>query len=383
LWLFFGWPLSLYINVISGLQRLDLVNTMRVITSTLSLGGGIVILLLSGGLHAFLLWTAGVALVSVVLHIAVCRRLLPGLRLTPKVSWAVVRKIWRFSLDVNLISILAIIYTQTDRILIGWLLPLRVLGYYNAAYNLTKGVGTIQYFLTSAILPSLAADHGAGREDSLRARYRKYSQVLNYFIALPAFALVFFGAELLRALTTVDTAEGAHAALILLAIGFLLNSASSAPYILSLATGHTQIPLQVNLLALVFYLPGLYLFVDRWGIGGAGLAWALLNLYYLGAMLPRTQKRIMRASALGWLRRDFLPFAILGVGSFWAGRALVALVRTEFAHFDLIALGLSAMVYAALGFLFLDKALRGEIRNLPGQLLGILKPYRMRGTDPS
>ena len=49
-WVVFYWPATLYNSILTGLQRLDVVNVVRVLTVTLVQGGGIVILLVHGGL---------------------------------------------------------------------------------------------------------------------------------------------------------------------------------------------------------------------------------------------------------------------------------------------------------------------------------------------
>ena len=52
-------PLNIYVGTLSGLQRLDMVNLLRVISVTTAQLGGIVILLLWHDLYVFLMWLAG------------------------------------------------------------------------------------------------------------------------------------------------------------------------------------------------------------------------------------------------------------------------------------------------------------------------------------
>ena len=377
-WVAFTWPVTLYASVLSGLQRLEVVNALRVLTNTINLGGGVIVLLVSGDLHVFLMWMAVNAFLAVSLHVMVCRRLLPGISLGLHFSPEAIKRIWRFSLDMNVTSALGILYTQSDRILIGNLLSLKALGYYNAAYNLTKGIGTVQGFFGSAILPTLASDYSLGQKDALRTRYSKYAQFLVYLAALPTSVLVFFGHDLLLIWTTPETAAGAYRALGILAVGFLLNAAMSAPYVLSIATGHTRIPLLVNVIAVPFYLPGLYFLIVRYGIDGAALAWPLLNLYYVATFLPLTQRKIVKARVTVWFCKNLLPF--LGLGSlFWIGRTAISTLQLNESPSSIWAACVSSTVgYLALGYLFLDSAIRKDIQSAFRRIRVALKQHWVR-----
>jgi O-antigen/teichoic acid export membrane protein len=367
-WVAFGWPVALYTSVLTGLQRLDVVNVLRILATTLNLGGGIIVLVVSGRLDLFLGWMGFSALVTVLLHMAMCKRLLPELTLEPGIFPGVIKRIWRFSLDMNLISILTVLYMQTDRLLISKLMPLSALGYYNTAYNVTKGINIVQGFFNSAVLPALASDYSRGEKQALQAHYEKYAQVLVYLIGLPSFALVFWGHDILQVWTTPEAANNSHRVLALLAVGFLLNAAMSAPYILSVATGYTRSLLKVNLMAVPFYFPALYLLIRRYGIEGAGLAWLLLNLYYLALFVPLVQRQLMGGGTVVWLGRNWLPFFGLGM-LYWVGRyvALTLPANERLGMWSIFVV--CALGYAGFGFLFLGRDIRESVWSFLRRLL--------------
>jgi len=367
-WVVFSWPVALYTSVLTGLQRLDVVNVLRVLTTTLNLGGGIIVLIVSGRLNLFLGWMGFSAFVTVLLYMVMCKRLLPELTLKPVISSSVIKRIWRFSLDMNLISVLTVLYTQTDRLLISKLMPLSALGYYNTAYNVTKGISIVQGFFSSAVLPALASDYSRGQQQALQVHYEKYARVLVYLIGLPSFALVFWGRDILQVWTTPEVANNSYRVLALLAVGFLLNAAMSAPYILSVATGYTRLLLKVNLMAVPFYFPALYLLIRWYGIEGAGLVWLLLNLYYLALFVPLVQRQLMGGGTLAWLGRSWLPFFGLGM-LYWVGRcAALALPANEGLVMWAICVA-CALGYAGFGFLFLGRDVREDAWGLLRRLL--------------
>lgn len=365
------WPVSMYSGVISGLQQMAALNLLRASLATLRLAGGIIILLLWRSFIPFLLWQAVSALLEVGLYAVTCLHFLPGMSFRPHISLDVLKHIWHFSLDINLISILAIVFTQTDRLIISKLLSLQALGYYSLVYNASFGLSVIQNFITSAVFPALAADYSFGRMGALASRYNKATQILVYLLTLPACAFVFYGHDLLRLLVSLETAQQASRVLGLLALGFLLNASVSVCYTLAVATGHTQLPLAVNIAAFLIYLPGLYFLIVKLGILGAALAWFLLNLYYLFTLLPLVQKRVMQASIAVWLTKNLLPFLLAGFLSLGAGWAIVRGLeaQNEIAVWSIYLM--AAGIYTALGFIFLDSALRQDILQVFRKLISI------------
>ena len=377
-WVVFYWPATLYNSILTGLQRLDVVNVVRVLTVTLVQGGGIVILLVHGGLQEFLIWIAVATCVSTVALILVCTRFSPWMSVVPRFSAEVVKRVWRFSLDINVITILAIIFTQLDRILIGRLLPLRMLGYYTLAYSLARGISVIQEFISSAMLPNLASIHARRSFEILHANYSKYSQALVYITTLPALLLIFYGPEVLGIWATPEAMEVAGPTLQLLAAGFLLNAAMSAPYTVSVAVGYTRTLLIVNLVAVIPYVVVLYYLILYAGILGAGVSWVLLGSYYFVAFLPLTERRIFNRTPFSWIKNNFAPFLLIGMVLFLIGRALLPISGLDPIISMIIGGGLIMLVYLLLGYRVLDPSLQGVIRSLPGLVRAVVLSPRKR-----
>ena len=373
IWLALTWPTALYTSVLGGVQRLDIVNGLRVVTVTVSQGGGVVVLLLWRDLEVFLFWMAGVALLSVILYAVACRKIAPWVSLRLRPSLAVIRRVWRFSLDVNLITVLAIVYTQLDRLVIGRVLPLRMLGFYNVAYSLTKGVGTVQSFLNSAVLPALSSDYARGQQETLRARYGKFSQALVYLTVLPGLVLLFYAPEVIGVWASAEAATEASRAAQILAVGFVLSAAMSAPYTLAVATAHTRLPLLVNALGVVFYVPALWFLVLQWGLEGAAAAWLGLNVYYVLLFLPLVEVRILGSPPFQWIGRNVIPFVVAGMALFWTARGLIGGVMGVSWLASLVACLASMAAYAVAGYFLLTPTLRSDFRSLPALASSLLR----------
>jgi O-antigen/teichoic acid export membrane protein len=355
------WPVSFLSSVLIGCGRFDILNLLKAGAATFGLLGGSLVILSSENLVVFAAWMVLAAFVEVMLYLVACFRLVPRLTLRPRVSRRSLAKISDFARDVSLISILAIVVTQSDRLLLSRLAPIETLGYYSLAYNVLLGLTLAQGFITSALFPSFAAKQHSGARDELVSDFNWATQGLVYIYTLPIGALTFFGYDILRIWTSAETATNAAQILSILAPGFLLNASLSIAYTLAVATGNTRIVIRANLMALVFFLPILFLAIVRWGGVGAAGAWLLLNLLYFVTLLPPVQEHIAGQSTRSWLRQNLLPFLVLGVLSFGIGRSAITLARW---HGDLaiwFVLAVSALMYGLGGLWLLNPALRRQV----------------------
>lgn len=361
------WPVALYAGVLSGLQRMDLLNWVKGAAVTLRLGGGLLLLLLVPSLLAFLAWfTAGAAL-ELLACALLSHKLLPGLSLHPKFSAAAVTRVWRFSAAMNLIAIISVLLTQADRLVVSNLLGLEALGYYSLAYNTAVGVSLIHIAVNNASLPAFAAAHGLRDHAQLLLQQGKASQVIAYTVMLPCFALLFYGHDILRLWVGLREADAAYAPLVLLVAGFLLIALVSTSHIVAVACGRPGLTLKVNLVAVVFYFPALYLGTRDYGMVGAAASWLLLNVYYVFTLVPLVQRLLLRESFAGWLERNVVRFVLLGLASFSATRLALSVYASDALAPALLALVLACGVYMVAGYFLLSRPLRRDLLELIGR----------------
>ncbi len=352
------WPVAFYAGVLTGLQRLDVLNLIKIAVTVLRLGGGIAVLLAWPQLAALLIWLLIVATLEVVLMAVACRRLLPAIGRVPRLEAAALARIWRYAAAVNLIAVQSIIITQADRLLLGRLTSREELGNYAIAYNLAMGISLIQGFVTAALMPALSADASAGRWDELRLRFEKGTQVLLFATALPAGMLMFFSAQLLAFFLPAEVVAGAAPIMTWLAVGFLLSVVSAMPFVLALAVGRTRPALITNSVVPLLYLPALWLLIEHHGGLGCAWGWAGLGLVYTIAFPPLVLGPVLGCRTLPWLARCVLPFAMLSVSIFATARMFVvwSSVTNPVAVAAILAAG--ALAFLICGFHCLDAGMR-------------------------
>ncbi len=354
----FNHPVLLYLGLITGLQRLDIGNMVKAGVTTAYLGGGIILLMLTSSMTLYMIWNAATSIGGVVIYAIVAQRLVKGRSLRPHFSLDAVRGVWRVSLQLGLNAAFAIVFTQSDRVLISRLLPVKQLGFYVAAYTIITGISLLQGFITTAVMPALAADYGRGDLITMRVRYYKLTQLLVYLIGSFACVGIFYGRDLLMLWTTPETAAGAYRALSLLVFGTLLNASMTSAYIICVVTDNVRFATRVNIGIVWLYIPVLYLLTSTLGIEGAALTYVLLNVYYVATFAIMVQRYILKDRLMVWFTQTLMPIFVLGliflIGYLLAQQFENLLLRGAIYFANVV-------IYLVLGFGFLDPSLKNSI----------------------
>jgi O-antigen/teichoic acid export membrane protein len=187
--------------------------------------------------------------------------------------------------------------------------------------------------------------------------------VIIYLYAMPFSLLAVFGEPVLDLLLSPEAARSASGVLALLAIGFLFNALAAVPYALSIAGGLSRLPMIINAVSLAWYLPALILGVVAFGPAGAAAAWLALNVSYVFTLIPAAQRRLLGGGTLAWIRSAFLPFPVAGLLAFGLARLLIGLRGPQDPTLWL-AIVVSGLLYAAVGFRLLSPRVRAHARQL-------------------
>ncbi|MBD3812296.1 MAG: oligosaccharide flippase family protein [Betaproteobacteria bacterium] len=354
------WPVAFYTGVIGGLQRMDVLNMVKAGVQTLRLVGGVVVLFFAPDLVAFLVWFAISAAVELLAYAALTYRLLPTLRLWPYFSLASFKDIWKYSAAMNVIALTALVLSQADRLAVTKFLSLEALGYYSIAYNASVAISLVQGAINNATFPAFSYSFSSGQRIDLLSRYGKASQLMGFVVALPCFALVFFGHEILQLWINARVADQVALTMAWLALGFFFNAVISNAHMAAMACGQPSLPLKVNLLAPVLYIPALYWLVPQYGTNGAAAAYACLNVYYVLTLVPMVQAQVLKQKMGMWLRANLLPFVLTGVGTFGCAKILALVIQPGW--YTLAVGALASVMYVVVAWPFLSDELRTDLK---------------------
>jgi O-antigen/teichoic acid export membrane protein len=161
----------------------------------------------------------------------------------------------------------------------------------------------------ASVFPRMSSLFFQKKYQLLSELYHKATQATQIIIAPLACILVFFSYEMLLIWTQSETvALNTHAALTILSVSVLFNTALQTHYILQFACGLTWIPLVCNFFSSIILAPIIYYSILKFGISGAGLSWLLLNVMYFFIIPKITHSYILKNDHYKWIFNDTLYF---------------------------------------------------------------------------
>ena len=258
-------------------------------------------------------------------------------------------------------SVLAMVHSQSDKLLLSKLMPIGALGTYGFVATLVAGVARVTASIMQAAFPAFSHLHAQLDHAGLIRQYRKV-QALTVAMTPPMFAaLVFAGMPVLTYVFDAGVARSLMAPLVLLSIGSYMNATLSTPYTLSVAVGRPQIAVRQNLLALVIVLPVAVVLVYRFGLVGAAASWVVYHLFAYAYGLPRICRECLRQPVRGSYAHVLRAFGLIAATY---GVAFVLAARSN----TIILIGaylLATLAYLAASYALAPREIREAVRRTP------------------
>lgn len=345
----FRWPVPLYSGALMGLQRQASLNAVLALAATVQWGGAAMILwLVSPTIHAFFLWQAFSSLLQIAgLWLLIWRAL--G-REAARFDGALLRGIARFSIGIASITVLSVLLTQFDKMLLSRLLPLDAFGLYSVAGSIAAVFTIVASAVYGAVFPAISRLVAQGDEPAIGRLYHTAAQALSVLLFPAGWTIILFADPLLQLFVgKAARVAGSPTVLQLLVFGNLLLGIMLLPLALQLANGWTRLSLVKNVIAVALFLPAMWLMATRYGAIGAASIWVLLTTGYVLFEVPVMHARLLRTDKWSWYGADVAAPA----GAAFIGAAMVRLLAgsghaplvelTAAAVAGLLALGLAIM----------------------------------------
>ncbi len=293
---------GIYRGAILGLQRQVFFNVVNAVLSTVRAVGAIAVLVwISPTIEAFFIWQGLVSIVSIAVLSTAAHGSLPEAPQPARFSRQALMDIRQFAGGMMVATILAILLTQVDKVLLSKLISLEDFGYYTLAGTVVTTIGMLIAPITQAFYPRFTALVANGGHQELVQTYHRSAQLVTVLAAPVALMLVFFGKELLVLwMGNVVLANEVAPILALLAAGTLLNGLMHIPYMLQLAHGWSGLAARVNLVAVVVLVPAILWVTPRYGVLGAAWVWVLLNAGYVLIGIHFMYRRLLSDQKWTW-----------------------------------------------------------------------------------
>ncbi|MBN1877085.1 MAG: oligosaccharide flippase family protein [Anaerolineae bacterium] len=343
------WPISLYSGGLRGMQQQVTLNMINVGTAAVRGIGAILILrFISPTIQAFFIWQAFTSTVQTLALAVALWRGLPSALSSARFDLDLLKSIWRFAAGMSGISVLSLILTQLDKVILSKVLPLEMFGYYTLASTVASNLLIVAYPVNYAVFPRFSQLVSQGDEESLKKLYHLSCQLSSVLVLPAAIVLSLFAPEILL-LWTGDPATAANTAPLvgLLTIGTALNGLMGLPYLLQLAYGWTKLTLYTNGIAILFMVPLMLGLTSRYGAWGGAAVWVILNSGYVLIELPLMHRRLLRGEQWRWYFED--------VGLPMVGSLCVVALGKWILQTDMLPLG-TFLVLALIALLSLGAA---------------------------
>ena len=351
---------GVYRSALVGLQQQVLYNVIASVMATVrGLGAVAVLRWVSPSLNAFIFWQAVVSIITVAILVPLVYCKIPKSVRSGRFSFHALGKIRDFAGGVLGMTVLSMLLTQVDKIMLSKLLSLSEFGYYILA-STTAGVTSVLLGpITQAFFPRLCELHARGDRVKLAETFHHGAQLVTIMIGSSAIVLIMLSETFLRLWTHDEQLATLVAPLLaLLVLGNLLNSLMWIPIQIQLAFGWTSLIIRANILLVIVIVPAILLVTPRFGAIGAAWIWVILNASYVIFGMHFICRRLLKEEKWGWYFQDVL----FPIGACLAG-VVTTLMFFDPAERGLIAELAKLILAASAGFIAAILA-AGRIRKL-------------------
>ena len=302
------WPLSFYSSGLTGLQHHVILNVVTVSISTLrSVGAVAVLWLISPTIQAFFLWQIVVSAIHTFLMVAIFWRKLPKSESRPVFQKQLLHGIWKFAAGTGAITIMSIILTQLDKVILSKMLTLEMFGYYTLAGIIAMSPFRFSWPIFSGIYPRFTQLVSIHDLKQLKDLYHKGCQFMAVLILPFAVVIAFFSNEIILLWSQNQiTAEKTHLLVSILICGTVLNVLMHLPHAMQLAFGWTKLLFYKNLLYVIVLVPLIIYMTTYYGALGAAIVWLVLNASSFLLEIPIMHRRLLHKEKWQWYWQDVL-----------------------------------------------------------------------------
>lgn len=302
---------SLYNGGLTGLQKQVLSNSLGVSYSIFRSVIGLFIVFLVPDLYIYFYWN----IFSSIVYVVSTRYFLWKSIKTndlPKFEYYLFKKIWRFAAGMMLMTIIAVLNSQVDKLFVGKLLSLKEFAY----YSLGSFLGQLPLLLTMpivvAILPKMTQLAENKYKNDLRKMYHGYSFIIAAIACAVGVVFVLYTKNLVFLwVGSVEIMNNVNIVAKTLVIGGMFLTFQFMPFYLSIANGHNKTSIKFGLAGLFLVIPAIYIFVSLYGLSGAGIPWAILNISFFIIFGVKLTNKFLKGETKKWFFYDiFLPLSV-------------------------------------------------------------------------
>lgn len=304
------WITSLYGGIVSGLERQVWLNSFEILSNTFRFVLIIFPLEIYGPkIEVFFVYQILVSIFELIVINLFVYKNLENTKAKITYSFDVLKKIYKFSFAIAFGSIVWVIVTQIDKLVLSKYISLEEYGYFSLAIVIANGVFVLGNAISSAIMPRMTIYSEQKKYLELEKLYFLAIEIVLLIVVPITSILVFYGEEVLY-LWTKDLVAAKNASEILkwYVLGNAMVSMGAFAYYLQYAKGDLILHLKGNIIYAIMLIPLQIYIASNFGPINTGILWFIANLAIVLFWIGFIHKRFLEGKHLLWLWRNTKMF---------------------------------------------------------------------------
>ncbi|MGN6605330.1 MAG: lipopolysaccharide biosynthesis protein, partial [Ginsengibacter sp.] len=280
---------------------------------------------------------------------------------TIKFEKSVFNEIWRFAGGMVLISIVAALNTQLDKLIISKFLPIEELGYYTLAVSISTALIIIARPFSLAVLPRFTALYSSSNEHEALLLFTKVNKVISILIFSIMSSMIFFSKEIVWAWTgDSELASKSCSFLPIIAISYTMLALTVIPFNIAIAKGYTRLNNIMGITSLIITIPGYWAATHFYGAIGTAWVFCIVQVLNTFIYIYIIQQKFLERTSMLMLygKRIILPIVTaLLIAYFFSYFKYLFISRLMIISY----VGLSCFItFFVLGIIYFYKDLKGN-----------------------
>ena len=282
-----------FTGVVMAFQHYGILNIGNISSHLITIAAGLGVLFRGGNLLDLVRIQAIVTVLIGLGWLIVAKKLLPDIRFFPRLDLFSFRKTLGFGLWQMLNHMGGILGHQSERWLLGILLPVSTVGFYNVGFQVVGVIYLVAYKTGEVLFPAVSQMQGQLRDEEAAQLVVQANWVVTAFAISCFVPLIVFAHDILFVWIGLDFAMNTSGLVRILAFGSAASCLFAIPNFYLLGVGKSK------WLALMSFVQGIITFavaallIPRLGLAGAGWAVTLSTIVHV-TVLILMWKRIFR-----------------------------------------------------------------------------------------
>ncbi|PWW37687.1 O-antigen/teichoic acid export membrane protein [Idiomarina loihiensis] len=311
------WLGGLFRGVITGSEKILWLSIFNAAIATLRFPAVFITMWLYGFTVSVFFWhqLALIIFEVVSLHI-MSNRLKPDVLNSASIGWSFqpIKPLLKFSLTIAFTSSVWVLVTQTDKLILSGILPLKDYGFFTLAVLMASGIMILSAPISTVIMPRMARLKAERNHDETIAIYRNATQIVSVIAGSAAVTMAFCAKPLLYVWTgDYEVTNNAAPILTLYALGNGVLAISAFPYYLQYAVGNLRYHLIGNLAIVIVLIPVIIFSAIYYGGVGAGWAWLGINSLYFIVWVGYVHRKLEPGLHRVWFIEDVFVITLSSV----------------------------------------------------------------------